>query len=59
MLDKILRTLKAKGEAYEVLDKSRDKSRDKALRIIREQPDITQAELALYEFFSLVTYCNM
>ena len=47
MLDKILRTLKAKGEAYEVLDKSRDKSRDKALRIIREQPDITQAELAL------------
>ena len=47
MLDKILRTLKAKGEAYEVLNKSRDKSRDKALRIIREQPDITQAELAL------------
>jgi len=29
MLDKILRTLKAKGEAYEVGKKSRDKSRDR------------------------------
>lgn len=51
MLDKILRTLKAKGEAYELSDKSRnksrDKSRDKVLRLIKKQPDITQAELAL------------
>ena len=43
MLDKILRTLKAKGEAYELSDKSRDK----VLRLIRKQPDMTQAELAL------------
>ena len=33
MLDKILRTLKAKGEAYEV-------------GLLRKQPDLTQAELA-------------
>ena len=31
MLDKILRTLKAKGEAYEVGKESRVKSRDKVL----------------------------
>ena len=30
MLDKILRTLKAKGEAYEVGKESRVKSRDKS-----------------------------
>lgn len=50
MLDKILRTLKAKGEAYESRDKgrvkSRDKSRDKILKLLRRQPDLTQAELA-------------
>ena len=50
MLDKILRTLKAKGEAYEVGEesrvKSRDKSRDKVLCLLRKQPDLTQAELA-------------
>ena len=50
MLDKILRTLKAKGEAYEVGEesrvKSRDKSRDKVLCLLRKQPDFTQAELA-------------
>lgn len=50
MLDKILRTLKAKGEAYEVGKesrvKSRDKSRDKVLCLLRKQPDLTQAELA-------------
>ena len=50
MLDKILRTLKAKGEAYEVEEesrvKSRDKSRDKVLCLLRKQPDLTQAELA-------------
>ena len=42
MLDKILRTLKAKGEAYEVGEesrvKSRDKSRDKVLCLLRKQP---------------------
>ena len=50
MLDKILRTLKAKGEAYEAGEesrvKSRDKSRDKVLCLLRKQPDLTQAELA-------------
>ena len=50
MLDKILRTLKAKGEAYEVGQESRvesrDKSRDKVLCLLRQQPDLTQAELA-------------
>lgn len=50
MLDKILRTLKAKGEAYDVGEesrvKSRDKSRDKVLCLLRKQPDLTQAELA-------------
>ena len=49
-LDKILRTLKAKGEAYEVGEecrvKSRVKSRDKVLCLLRKQPDLTQAELA-------------
>ena len=46
MLDKILRTLKAKGEAYEVGEESRVKSRDKVLCLLRKQPDLTQAELA-------------
>jgi len=50
MLDKILRTLKAKGEAYEVgiesRDKGRDKSRDKVLGLLRKQPDLKQLELA-------------
>ena len=50
ILDKILRTLKAKGEAYEAGEesrvKSRDKSRDKVLCLLRKQPDLTQAELA-------------
>ena len=54
MLDKILRTLKARGEAYEVdgksreksRDKSRVKSRDKILSLLARQPDLTQAEMA-------------
>ena len=50
MLDKILRTLKARGEAYEVgvesRDKSRDKSRAKVLELLRRQPDLRQSELA-------------
>ena len=54
MLDKILRTLKARGEAYELdgksreksRDKSRVKSRDKILSLLARQPDLTQAEMA-------------
>jgi Fic family protein len=48
MLDKILRTLKAKGEAYgtESREKSREKSRDKVLKLLKKQPDLTQAELS-------------
>lgn len=50
MLDKILRTLKAKGEAYEVEEesvvKSRDISRNKVLCLLRKQPNLTQAEFA-------------
>ena len=58
ILDKILRTLKAKGEAYEIgrkgvvksrdksRVKSRDKSRDKILRLLKSQPQLTQADLA-------------
>lgn len=48
MLDKILRTLKAKGQAYEAegREKSRVKSREKILRLLKEQPELTQADLA-------------
>ena len=54
MLDKILRTLKSKGEAYEIggksrdksRDKSREKSRDKILKLLKSQPQLTQADLA-------------
>ena len=52
MLDKILRTLKAKGESGEAKsrdksrDKSKDKSRDKILTLLREKPDLRQSELA-------------
>ena len=55
MLDKILRTLKAKGRAYEVTDekssqkssqKSDQKSDQKILSIMKSMPDITMAEIA-------------
>lgn len=50
MLDKILRTLKAKGEAYESRGKSRGKGRGKSsediLKLLKSQPDLTQPELA-------------
>ena len=62
ILDKILRTLKAKGEVYEIgrkstekgviksrdksRVKSRDKSRDKILKSLKSQPQLTQADLA-------------
>ena len=54
MLDKILRTLKARGEAYGIVgksrdksrEKSRDKSRDKILKLLKSQPHLTQADLA-------------
>ena len=47
MLDKILRTLKAKGEAYEATnEKSSQKSSQKILSIIKSMPDITMAEIA-------------
>lgn len=48
MLDKILRTLKSKGEAYEFSvgnQKSSQKSDQKILAIIRSMPDVTIAEL--------------
>ena len=51
MLDKILRTLKAKGRAYEIAiaetDKKTDKKTDqKIISIIKSMPDVTLAELA-------------
>ena len=51
MLDKILRTLKAKGKAYEATDKkssqkSSQKSGQKILSIMKSMPDITMAEIA-------------
>ena len=50
MLDKILRTLRARGKADEGAtksrDKGRDKSRDKILMLLKRQPGLTQAELA-------------
>jgi Fic family protein len=55
MLDKILRTLKAKGEAYDALDakpvlktreKTREKTKEKILAIMKAMPDVTTAELA-------------
>jgi Fic family protein len=55
MLDKILRTLKAKGEAYEATTKKTTKksqgreskrSADKIIDIMQSMPDVTLAELA-------------
>ena len=47
MLDKILRTLKVKGKAYEPTDeKSNQKSSQKILSIMKSMPDITMAEIA-------------
>ena len=51
MLDKILRTLKAKGKAYGAADgkssqKSSQKSDQKILSIMKSMPDITMAEIA-------------
>ena len=51
MLDKILRTLKAKGEAYErravaTTEKTTEKTAEKIVAIIRSMPDVTLAELA-------------
>ncbi|MBQ7623433.1 MAG: winged helix-turn-helix transcriptional regulator, partial [Bacteroidales bacterium] len=56
MLDKILRTLKAKGKAYEAATtekssqktnkKSSQKSSQKIMGIMKSMPDVTLAELA-------------
>ena len=58
MLDKILRTLKAKGRAYESRVKSRGESRgekvvkrkgrtpDRIVALLKDQPDLTHPELA-------------
>lgn len=47
MLDKILRTLKAKGEAYGTLHaKSSQKSGQKILAAMKAMPDVTVSELA-------------
>ena len=47
MLDKILRTLKARGRAYGAADgKSSQKSSQKILSIMKSMPDITMAEIA-------------
>jgi len=53
MLDKILRTLKAKGEAYtaektteKTTKKTTKKNSDKILDVMRSVPDVTLAELA-------------
>ena len=44
MLDKILRTLKAKGKAYEAA--AAEKSSQKIMGIIKSMPDVTLTELA-------------
>lgn len=48
MLDKILRTLKAKGKAYEsmAIEKSSQKSSQKIIGVMQSMPDVTLAELA-------------
>lgn len=56
MLDKILRTLKAKGKAYEAMaiektsqktiEKTNKKTDQKIISIIKSMPDVTLAELA-------------
>ena len=48
MLDKILRTLKAKGKAYEsmAIEKSSQKSSQKIIGVMKSMPDVTLAELA-------------
>ena len=55
MLDKILRTLRAKGEAYDASagmvtgktrEKTKEKTREKILAVMRAMPDVTTAELA-------------
>lgn len=48
MLDKILRTLKAKGKAYETAatEKSSQKSSQKIMEVMKLMPDVTLAELA-------------
>ena len=48
MLDKILRTLKAKGKAYEAAptEKSSQKSSQKIMGVMKSMPDVTLAELA-------------
>lgn len=48
MLDKILRTLKAKGKAYETAatEKSSQKSSQKIIGVMKSMPDVTLAELA-------------
>jgi ATP-dependent DNA helicase RecG len=56
MLDKILRTLKSKGKAYEAMaiekssqktiEKTNKKTDQKIISIIRSMPDVTLAELA-------------
>lgn len=47
MLDKILRTLKAKGRAYErTTKKTTEKTTEKIIAIVKAMPDVTLAELA-------------
>ena len=48
MLDKILRTLKAKGKAYETAaaEKSSQKSSQKIIGVMKSMPDVTLTELA-------------
>ena len=51
MLDKILRTLKAKGQAYEIAaaetdKKTTKKTTEKIMSVMKSMPDVTLAELA-------------
>lgn len=51
MLDKILRTLKARGQAYEVAaaeadKKTTEKTTEKIMSVMKSMPDVTLAELA-------------
>ena len=55
MLDKILRTLKAKGKAYEIAaaetdkkttKKTTEKTTEKIMSVMKSMPDVTLAELA-------------
>ena len=68
MLDKILRTLKAKGKAYEIaaaetdkktIEKTNKKTDQKIISIMKSMPDVTLAELVVAsDTFPLPSFFN-